>query len=91
MRREGRDPPLPGPPQLFTRLLSRSYYRLAKKFHPDANKNDPKAQEKFQEIRRAYDTLKARHCSTAGRWVGWVLTAVSSTLCKAGPREAEDL
>jgi len=27
--------------------LKKSFYKLAKKYHPDANKEDPKAQEKF--------------------------------------------
>jgi molecular chaperone DnaJ len=34
-----------------------AYHRLAKKYHPDLNKNDPKAKEKFIEIKNAYDTL----------------------------------
>ncbi|MFW9987929.1 MAG: DnaJ domain-containing protein [Candidatus Odinarchaeota archaeon] len=34
-----------------------AYRRLAKKFHPDLNKSDPKAKEKFIEIKEAYDTL----------------------------------
>ncbi|MHA1878335.1 MAG: DnaJ domain-containing protein [Promethearchaeota archaeon] len=34
-----------------------AYRRLAKKYHPDLNKNDPKAKEKFIEIKNAYDTL----------------------------------
>ena len=29
--------------------------QLAKKFHPDANKNNPYAKRKFQEIRDAYE------------------------------------
>lgn len=33
-----------------------SYYaQLAKKYHPDANKNNPTAKRKFQEIREAYE------------------------------------
>ncbi|CAA6673163.1 unnamed protein product [Spirodela intermedia] len=31
---------------------------LAKKFHPDANKHNPAAKRKFQEIREAYETLR---------------------------------
>ncbi|KAI8548341.1 hypothetical protein RHMOL_Rhmol07G0266900 [Rhododendron molle] len=31
---------------------------LAKKYHPDANKNSPSAKRKFQEIRDAYETLQ---------------------------------
>lgn len=29
--------------------------QLAKKYHPDANKNNPSAKRKFQEIRNAYE------------------------------------
>jgi DnaJ-class molecular chaperone len=34
-----------------------AYRKLAKKFHPDLNKTDPQAKEKFIEIKQAYDTL----------------------------------
>lgn len=34
-----------------------SYRTLAKKYHPDKNKEDPKATEKFRIITRAYSTL----------------------------------
>lgn len=29
--------------------------QLAKKYHPDANKNNPSAKRKFQEIREAFE------------------------------------
>ena len=29
--------------------------QLAKKYHPDMNKNDPDAQKKFQEVSEAYE------------------------------------
>ena len=34
-----------------------AYRRLAKKYHPDLNKTDPKAKDKFIELHEAYDTL----------------------------------
>ncbi|GKV33623.1 hypothetical protein SLEP1_g42105 [Rubroshorea leprosula] len=37
--------------------IKKAYHALAKKFHPDANKNNPSAKRKFQEIRDAYETL----------------------------------
>ncbi len=37
--------------------LKRSYRKLAKKYHPDANPGDAKAEEKFKEISEAYDIL----------------------------------
>lgn len=36
--------------------IKKAYKRLAKKYHPDVNK-DPDAEEKFKEIRDAYDVL----------------------------------
>jgi molecular chaperone DnaJ len=37
--------------------IKKSYRNLAKKYHPDANKDDPKAKEIFQDIGDAYNTL----------------------------------
>lgn len=37
--------------------IKKAYYQLAKKFHPDMNKNDPNAQKKFQEVSEAYEVL----------------------------------
>ncbi|KAK9056070.1 hypothetical protein SSX86_027157 [Deinandra increscens subsp. villosa] len=38
--------------------IKKSYYGLAKKWHPDANKDDPEAESRFQEISKAYEVLK---------------------------------
>ncbi|XP_062204381.1 chaperone protein dnaJ GFA2, mitochondrial-like isoform X2 [Phragmites australis] len=38
--------------------IKKSYYALAKKFHPDTNKDDVDAEKKFQEVNRAYEVLK---------------------------------
>jgi molecular chaperone DnaJ len=38
--------------------LKKAFYKLAKKYHPDTNQGDPKAAAKFQEVQKAYDTLK---------------------------------
>ena len=37
--------------------IKKQYRRLAKKWHPDANANDPKAAERFKEISEAYTVL----------------------------------
>ena len=37
--------------------LRKTYRKLAKKFHPDANPDDKQAEERFKEVSRAYDTL----------------------------------
>ncbi len=40
------------------REIKLAYRRLAKKYHPDLNKTDPRAKDKFIEIKNAYDTLR---------------------------------
>ena len=37
--------------------IKKAYRKLAKKYHPDANKDDPTAQQRFQEITEAYGVL----------------------------------
>ncbi len=37
--------------------IRRSYRRLARKYHPDANPGDRAAEERFKEIQRAYEVL----------------------------------
>src|SRR5688572_7821848 len=37
--------------------IKKTYRKLAKQYHPDANQNDPKAAEKFKEIGEAYGVL----------------------------------
>ena len=37
--------------------IKKAYYQLAKKYHPDTNKNDKDAQKKFQEVSEAYEVL----------------------------------
>ncbi|KAE9621481.1 putative chaperone DnaJ [Lupinus albus] len=38
--------------------IKKAYYGLAKKLHPDTNKDDPEAEKKFQEVSLAYEVLK---------------------------------
>ena len=37
--------------------LKKAYRRLAMKFHPDRNSDDPQAEEKFKEATEAYEIL----------------------------------
>lgn len=38
--------------------IKKAFRRLARKYHPDANPNDPKTEEKFKEVGEAYEVLK---------------------------------
>jgi molecular chaperone DnaJ len=38
--------------------IKRAYRKLARKYHPDANPDDPTAEDRFKELSHAYDTLK---------------------------------
>ncbi|XP_077353511.1 dnaJ heat shock protein family (Hsp40) member A3a isoform X1 [Festucalex cinctus] len=37
--------------------IKKAYYQMAKKYHPDTNKDDPKAKEKFAQLAEAYEIL----------------------------------
>ncbi len=37
--------------------VKKAYRKLARQYHPDANPNDPKAEEKFKEVSSAYEVL----------------------------------
>ena len=37
--------------------IKAAYYELAKKFHPDNNKDDKIAEKKFQEIKKSYEAI----------------------------------
>ena len=37
--------------------IKKAYYQLAKKYHPDTNKDDPHAEKKFQDVSEAYEVL----------------------------------
>jgi len=38
--------------------IKKAFRILAREYHPDANPNDPKAEEKFKEVGEAYEVLK---------------------------------
>src|ERR671920_1290023 len=37
--------------------IKKAYRKLAKAYHPDRNRNDPKAKDKFAEVNSAYEIL----------------------------------
>ena len=37
--------------------IQRAFRRRAREHHPDANRDDPKAEERFKEIQHAYEIL----------------------------------
>lgn len=37
--------------------IKKAYRQLARKYHPDVNKDDPSAEDKFKEVKEAYETL----------------------------------
>lgn len=37
--------------------IKKSYRRLARKYHPDVNKDDPQAEKKFKELQEAHEVL----------------------------------
>ncbi len=41
--------------------IKAAYRRLARKYHPDVNPNDPSAEERFKEISEAYEVLSDPH------------------------------
>lgn len=43
------------PKNASSKEIKKAYYQLAKKYHPDTNKDDPNAQKKFQEVSEAYE------------------------------------
>jgi vacuolar-type H+-ATPase subunit H len=46
--------------------IKKAYKKMALKMHPDKNKDDPKATEKFQNFQTAYDKIKEKYNMSGG-------------------------
>lgn len=51
--------------------IKAAYRRLAKKYHPDLNPDDPRATEKMNEVNAAYDAIKNGTANAYGAYGGW--------------------
>jgi len=41
--------------------IKKAHRKLVRKYHPDVNKNNKEAEEKFKEVQEAYDVLSDEH------------------------------
>jgi molecular chaperone DnaJ len=55
--------------------IKKAYRKLARKYHPDRNPDDPQAEERFKEVQGAYDTLsdpgKRKEYDSGGMFAGF--------------------
>jgi molecular chaperone DnaJ len=55
--------------------IKKAYRKLARKYHPDRNPDDPSAEERFKEVQGAYDTLsdaeKRKQYDAGGAFAGF--------------------
>lgn len=55
--------------------IKKAYRKLARKYHPDRNPDDPKAEERFKEVQGAYDVLsdseKRKEYDAGGMFAGF--------------------
>jgi curved DNA-binding protein CbpA len=66
-----------------------SYRRLARKYHPDVNQNDPTAADKFRLVQQAYQILKDIETGTIPRQTGYAESSYSSNIPKGAKVEVK--
>ena len=79
-------PPLPARLPADKKTIKSSYRQLARKFHPDVNK-EADAEQRFKDISAAYEVglPPAEECRRAlFAWLGWRARPVPKRPCLAG-------
>ncbi|KRZ89427.1 Mitochonrial uncharacterized protein [Trichinella sp. T8] len=59
--------------------IKKAYYQLAKKYHPDVNKNDPQAARKFQQVSEAYEVKVLSDENKKAQYDQWGSTDFGAT------------
>lgn len=69
------------PTDAKTEDIRRQYYKLARKYHPDKNPDDPQAKKRFQQIGEAYQVLCLLAVSALSLLVQWSFVGLFVVFC----------